>query len=89
MAARVPVNIDSLDEYFRKRGLGTSWPGLHPIMARECFGFVDGRRTFLDIYRAVHAEALSAGEFYYGKVTMGAVKGLLEDAIKKGALTLK
>jgi len=89
MASRVPVNIDSLDEYFRRRGLGTAWPGLHPIMARECFGFVDGRRSFLDIYRAVHSEALSAGEFYYGKVTMGAVKGLLEDALGKGVLKLK
>jgi hypothetical protein len=89
MAARVPVNIDSLDEYFRRRGLGTAWPGLHPIMARECFGFVDGRRSFLDIYRAVHAEALSAGEFYYGKVTMEAVKGLLEDALGKDVLKLK
>jgi hypothetical protein len=58
-------------------------------MARECFGFVDGRRTFLDIYRAVHAEALSVGEFYYGKVSLEAVKGLLEDALSKGVLKLK
>jgi hypothetical protein len=89
MAARVPVNVDSPDEYFRRRGLSPAWPGLHPIMARECFGFVDGRRSFLDIYRAVHAEALSAGEFYYGKVTLEAVRGLLEDAVKRGALTIK
>jgi hypothetical protein len=89
MAARVPVNVDSPDEYFRRRGLSPAWPGLHPIMARECFGFVDGRRSFLDIYRAVHAEALSAGEFYYGKVTLEAVSGLLEDAVKRGALTIK
>ena len=89
MASRVPVNVEPLDEYFKKRGLSTAWPGLHPIMARECYGFVDGKRSFLNIYRAVHAEALSAGEFYYGKVPQDAVKGLLEDAVKKGVLKLR
>jgi len=58
-------------------------------MARECYGFVDGKRSFLDIYRAVHAEALSAGEFYYGTVTPDSVKGLLDEAVEKGVLKLK
>jgi hypothetical protein len=89
MAARVPVNVDSLDEYFRKRGLSMARPGLHPVMVRECYGFIDGKRSFLDIYRAVHAEALSAGEFYYGKVRPNEVRGLLEDAVKKGVLKLR
>jgi len=89
MASRVPVNVESLDEYFKKRGFSTAWPGLHPIMARECYGFVDGKRSFLDIYRAVHAEALSAGEFYYGTVTPDSVKGLLDEAVEKGVLKLK
>ena len=89
MAGRVPVNIDSLDEYFRKRGLTMARPGLHPIMVRECYCFVDGKRSFLDIYRAVHAEALSAGEFYYGQVSLDEVRGLLEDAVKKGVLKLR
>jgi hypothetical protein len=86
MAGRVPVNVEPLAEYFDKRGLSFAWPGLHPIMVRECYGFVDGKRSFLDIYRAVHAEAMSAGEFYYGEVTVEAVRGLLEDAVKKGVL---
>ncbi len=43
-------------------------------MAKECYGFVDGTRSYLDIFRAVHAEALSAGEFYYGKVTLAAAE---------------
>ena len=89
LASRVPVNVESLDEYFKKRGFSTAWPGLHPIMARECYGFVDGKRSFLDIYRAVHAEALSAGEFYYGTVTLDSVKGLLDEAVEIGVLKLK
>ncbi|MEW5900286.1 MAG: M28 family peptidase [Acidobacteriota bacterium] len=89
MAARVPVNIDSLDEYFKKRDWVVAWPGLHPIMAKECYCFVDGKRSFLDIYRAVHAEALSVGKFYYGQVTLDAVKGLLSKAVEKGVLKLK
>lgn len=89
MAARVPVNIDSLDEYFGKRGLGVNSPDLHPIMAKECYCFVDGKRSFLDIYRAVHAEALSAGEYYYGRVTLDAVRALLNKAVETGVLKLK
>ncbi len=89
MAARVPVNAGTLDEYFGRRGWAVDFPGLHPIMAKECYCFVDGTRSYLDIYRAVHAEALSAGEFYYGKVTPAAVKALLDGAVAKGVLKLK
>ncbi len=89
MAARIPVNIDSLDEYFKRRDVFVGSPELHPIMAKECYCFVDGKRSFLDIYRAVRAEALSGGEFYYGKVTMSSVKELLSGAVEKGILKLK
>ena len=89
MAARVPVNVGTLDEYFGRRGWGVDFPGLHPIMAKECYCFVDGKRSCLDIFRAVQAEALSAGEFYYGKVTPEAVRGLFDDAVRKGVLKLR
>jgi hypothetical protein len=89
MGGRVPVNAGTLDEYFGRRGWFVDFPGLHPIMAKECYCFVDGTRSYLDIYRAVHAEALSAGEFYYGKVTPAAVRALLDGAVAKGVLKLK
>jgi hypothetical protein len=89
MAARVPVNVGTLDEYFGRRGWGVDFPGLHPIMAKECYCFVDGKRSCLDIFRAVQAEALSAGEFYYGKVTPEAVRGLFDDAVRKGVLKFR
>jgi hypothetical protein len=89
MAARVPANAGSLDEYFSKRGWSVGYPGLHSITAKECFCFVDGKRSYLDIYRAVHAEVLSAGEFYYGQVTPEAVRGILDKAVEKGVLKLR
>ncbi len=89
MAGRIPVNIDSLDEYFKRRDWYVSSPALDPIMAKECYCLVDGRRSYLDIYRAVQAEAISVGEFYYGKVTASAVQDLLNGAVEKGVLKLK
>jgi hypothetical protein len=89
MARRVPMNAGTLDEYFGRRGWAVGFPGLHPIMAKECYCFVDGTRSYLDIFRAVHAEALSAGAFYYGKVTPSAVRALLDAAVAKGILKLK
>jgi acyl-CoA hydrolase len=52
-------------------------------MAFEVLNFVDGHNSFLDIYNAVSAE-----EFYYGQVTMGAVEEVLNKAIKAGAIKL-
>ncbi len=89
MAAKVPENTGTLDEYFEKRGWGVEFRGLHPIMAKECYCFVDGKRSYLDIYRSVLAEAMSAGYYYYGQVTPGAVHGLLDEAVAKGVLKLK
>lgn len=89
MAGRVPMNAGTLDEYFGRRGWAVDFPGLHPIMAKECYCFVDGTRSYLDIFRAVQAEALSAGEFYYGRVTPGAVRALLDAAVAKGVLKLR
>ncbi|MDD8026749.1 MAG: M28 family peptidase [Acidobacteriota bacterium] len=89
MAAKVPANIESLDEYFGKRGGGVDFPGLHPTMAKEVYAFVDGRRTYLDIFRAVQAEALTAGGFYYGRVEPEKVAALLDQAVTRGVLKLR
>jgi hypothetical protein len=62
--------------------------GLHPMMQFEVYNFTDGRRSALEVYEAVAAEALSAGRWYYGKVTPAAVADALERAAKAGALTV-
>ncbi len=88
LAAKVPEVAVGVKEYLEKReGLGSH--GLHSLMAFEALNFVDGRRTYLDIYRAVRAEALAAGEWYYGKVTPKSVGDLLDAAVKAGMLQLK
>jgi hypothetical protein len=89
MAGKVPANVASLDEYFSKRGWGVAFPGLHPIMAKECYAFVDGKRSYLDIFRAVQAEAMTAGEFYYGRVDAERVQALLDQAVQRGVLKLR
>ena len=89
LATRIPANVGSLDEYFGKRGWAVDAPGLHSIMAKECYCFVDGKRTGLDIFRAVQAEALSAGAFYYGTVAPEAVLKLLDEAVRKGVLKFR
>lgn len=84
---KIPGNIASLDEYFSKRrGVPT---GLHPVMRSEVFNFVDGKRSYLDIYRAVRAEAIAAGKFLYGEVTLEDVVKLLDANVESGALRLK
>lgn len=89
LARRVPLSLGTLDEHLAKRGWAVSAPGLHSVMAKECYCFVDGKRTGLDIFRAVQAEALSAGEHYYGRVTPEAVLALLDGAAAKGVLGYK
>jgi hypothetical protein len=63
--------------------------GLHPMMAFEVLNFADGRRNAHEVYEAVAAEALSAGEFYYGTVAPADVLETLERAARAGAFTVK
>ena len=58
-------------------------------MRDEVFNFVDGRRSYYDIYKAVYAESMAAGTWYYGTVTLGDVVSLLDAAVAAKALTLK
>lgn len=58
-------------------------------MRDEVYYFVDGKRSYYDIYKAVRAEALAAGSWYYGEVRLEDVAGLLDAAVEKGALVVK
>jgi hypothetical protein len=75
--------------FLEKRGKIVRPASLHPLMAFEALGFVDGQRSYLDIYHAVLAEADAAGEWYYGAVTLEAVEQYLDSARAAGVLTLK
>jgi hypothetical protein len=68
---------------------GMSGADLHSIMRFETLNFADGHRTALDVYEAVAAEALAAGEWYYGKVTPKAVLQVLESAVAAGAFEVR
>ena len=59
------------------------------MMRFEVLNFADGRRSAFEIYEAVAAEALSAGEWYYGRVTPADVLAVLERASTAGAFTVR
>ncbi len=89
LSRRIPLNIQNVDQYFEKRGKVGFVEGIHPEMRYEVFNFVNGINSYLDIYNAVSAEAMSAGEFYYGTVSMEKVAELLDKAVEAGAITLQ
>jgi hypothetical protein len=64
-------------------------PGLHRTMQFEVFNFADGRRSALEVYEAVAAEALAAGPWYYGTVSPADVREALERAARAGAFTTR
>ena len=88
---KVPSNAASLEEYFARRGKvpGAASGRLHGLMRAEVFNFVDGRRSYYDIYKAVYAEAVAAGSWYYGTVSLEDVVRLLDAAVGAGAVTLR
>ena len=57
-------------------------------MRMEVFNFVDGKRSYYDIFKAVLAESLAAGAWYYGDVTLDAIIKLLDANLDSGALIL-
>ncbi|HEY4612461.1 MAG TPA: M28 family peptidase [Bacteroidota bacterium] len=89
LSKKIPQNIESVADYFAKRGTVGPVPGLHGDMRYEIFNFVNGKNSYLDIFKAVQAEALSAGDFYYGKVSLDAVEQLLDKATQAGCITVK
>jgi hypothetical protein len=88
---KVPSNVAALDAYFanREKIPASASSKLHGLMASEVYNFVDGRRSYFDIYKAVYAEALAGGNWYYGTVTLEDVVALLDAAVNAKALTLK
>jgi hypothetical protein len=88
---KVPSNVAPLDAYFdnRQKVPGAAGGRLHGLMRTEIYNFVDGRRSYYDIYKAVYAEAAAAGSWYYGTVTLEDVVRLLDAAVEAKALTLK
>jgi hypothetical protein len=61
-------------------------PALSPILQFEVFNWVDGTANAAEIARRVHAEALSAGRWYYGEATPSMVEKFLETQVKDGLL---
>jgi len=88
---KVPANAAPLEQYFANRAKvpGSAAGKLHGLMRTEVYNFVDGRRSYYDIYRAVYAEAMAAGSWYYGTVTLEDVVRLLDAAVEARAVTLR
>jgi hypothetical protein len=88
-AAKVPTMVDDVQGFLDKRDKIKRPDRLHPLMFYEALNFVDGTRTYLDVYRAVAAEADHAGEWYYGAVTFDDIASTLDSAVEAGVLELK
>jgi hypothetical protein len=86
---KIPQNVPVLKDYFENRGKVRFRSNLHGLMRDEVFNFVNGQKSYYDIYKAVYAEAAAAGAWYYGTVTLADVVGLLDAAVEAKALTLK
>jgi hypothetical protein len=86
---KIPQNAAALTDYFENRDKVDLRTNLHGLMRDEVFNFVDGQRSYYDIYKAVYSEAAAAGSWYYGTVTLQDVVGLLDAAVQAKALTLK
>ena len=88
LATKVPRNLGVPGEYLRAKNRVEGPKGLHGLMAWEALNYVDGKRSLLDIYRIVRAESLSAGEWYYGKVTSEDIEALFNAAEKEKAVAI-
>jgi hypothetical protein len=62
---------------------------IYSTRGTRVYNFVDGRRTYYDICKAVRAEGLAAGSWYYGTVRLEDVVALLDAAVEGEALLLK
>jgi len=88
MAGQVLELAVNVREYLAKRADLPAF-GLHAMMKWEAMNFVNGRRSTLEIYRAVRAQAQSAGDWYYGKVTEKQIADLLNACVKAGIFRAK
>jgi hypothetical protein len=87
-ANQVPRNLGTLGEYLERADDIKAPKTLHPLMQEEALNYVDGKRSILDIYRAVRAESLSAGEWYYGKVSLKDIEEFLGAAASAKAIEI-
>jgi hypothetical protein len=88
LAAKVPRRLGTLGEYFRNAQEIEGPKGLHSLMQGEALNYMDGKRSILDIYRAVRAESLSVGEWYYGTVKLEDIESLFTEAERKKAVEI-
>ncbi len=86
---KIPANAATLEEYFANRAKARFDGNLHGLMREEVYNFVDGKRSYYDIYKAVRAEALAGGAWYYGTVSLKDVVGMLDAAVAAKALVAK
>jgi Peptidase family M28 len=86
---KIPVNATTLEEYFANRAKVRFDGNLHGLMRDEVYNFVDGKRSYYDIYKAVRAEAMAGGAWYYGTVSLKDVTGFLDAAATAKALVMK
>ncbi len=88
-ARRFPANAMPLKSYFENRGNTKFGGSLHSLMRDEVYNFVDGKRSFFDIYKAVRAEQLAGGSWYYGSVSLQDVVGLLDAMAEAKAIVIR
>ncbi|MGH7598316.1 MAG: M28 family peptidase [bacterium] len=86
---KIPANAATLEEYFANRAKARFEGNLHGLMREEVYNFVDGKRSYYDIYKAARAEALAGGAWYYGTVNLKDAVGLLEAAVTAKALVVR
>ncbi len=89
LARKVPVLPASPEEYYAAQRNIKPVAGLHRCLALEALAFVDGKNSYLDICNAVSAEALTAGEHYYGTATREMIEEFLASALSAGIIRLK
>jgi hypothetical protein len=88
-AKRVPEWAVPLGESLTKLREANDVGGLHPFYVMEVHNLINGKRSVLDIYRAVRAASLSAGEWYYGPVELAKVIEVLEAAETVGVVNIR
>ena len=88
MAAKVPRNLGTSGEYLRAKDRVDGPKSLHSLMKWEALNYADGKRSVLEIYNVVRAEAMSADEWYYGKVTLEDIEALFTSAEKEKAVEI-
>ncbi len=85
---KVPRNNPNNKDYLANRGKARVNSNIHSTMRFELFNFVDGKRSYYEIYKALKAESLAASRFYYGEVSLEDVVRILDKAVETKALIL-